>query len=503
MATGDAQAGETGRRAICRGALLAVALQWSLRLVGLVSVFILARLLTPEDFGVAGLAMATVALVEIFSVIGLRQALLRIPAPDRSHLDTAWTIQLLLFGALAVLLVALAPLAAAFYGEPALAAVIAVLASRFLFLGIVNIGIVQFDRELDFGRDLRMRIGARLISFAATIAAALALRSYWALVIGLVLQSALFAAASYFAHPYRPRWSLARRAELLGVSGWMFLQFAAQIFHFQVERLVIGRFGGMHLLGLYSVSKDLSSIFTQEIATALNRVTFVTTARSGRSLAEAPERVALMLGAYAMIAAPLGLGLAAAADTIVAVLLGAQWLAAAPLLQWVAPASAFYAVYKLIASSLQAAGLERRAALMTLAGAVAAAAAVTGTALAGGGAVAIALTALAVATVLLAAGTLVIARVAGVAVLGPAAAVARPFAAAAAMLVLVRLAGPDSGIAALDLALEVTLGAGVYAAALWLLWVAAGRPAGAEAEALSLLERFVPRRGGAAGRPAG
>jgi O-antigen/teichoic acid export membrane protein len=431
-------------------------------------------------------------LVEIFSVIGLRPALLRIPSPDRSHLDTAWTIQLLLFGALGIVLVALAPLAAAFYGEPALAAVIAVLASRFLFLGIVNIGIVEFDRELDFGRDLRMRIGARLISFAATVAAAVLLRSYWALVIGLVLQSALFAGASYVAHPYRPRWSLARRGELLGVSGWMFLGFAAQVVHHQVERLAIGRFGAMHLVGLYSVSKDLSAIFTQEIATALNRVTFVTTARSGRSLAEAPERVALMLGAYAMIAAPLGLGLAAAADNIVAVLLGPQWLAAAPLLQLVAPASAFYAVYKLIASSLQAAGLERRAALMTCTGAVAAAVAVTATALAGGGAAAIALSALAVASALLAAGTLVIAHVAGLAVIGPAAAVARPFAAAAAMLVLVRLTDADSGIAALDLALEVALGAAVYAVGLRLLWVAAGRPAGAEAEAAGLIDRISP-----------
>ena len=157
----------------------------------------------------------------------------------------------------------------------------------------------------------------------------------------------------------------------------------------------------------------------------------------------------------------------------------------------------------MIASSLQAAGLERRAALMTLAGAVAAAVAVTAAALAGGGAVAIALTALAVALMLLAAGMMVIARVAGVAVLGPAAAVARPFAAAAAMLVLVRLAGPASGIAAFDLALEVALGAGVYAAGLWLLWVAAGRPAGAEAEAMLLLERFIRPLGGAAARPAG
>lgn len=476
-----------------RGAVLAIALQWSLRLIGLVSVFILARLLAPEDFGMAGLAMATVALVEIFSVIGLRQALLRIAAPDRSHLDTAWTIQLLLFGGLAVPLVALAPLAARFYEEPALAPVIIVLAVRFLFLGLVNIGIVEFDRELDFARDLRMRVGARLIAFVATVAAALLLRSYWALVFGLVLQSALLAAASWLAHPYRPRFSLARRRELLGVSVWMFLGFAGQVCHHQVERLVIGRFGAMHLVGLYSVSKDLASIFTQEIATALNRVTFVTTARNG-PLADAPERLVRMLGAYAMIAAPLGLGLSAAADNVVAVLLGGQWLAAAPLLQLVAPASALYAVYKLIASSLQACGLERRAALLTCTGAGSAAAVVGSVAVAGGEAPAVALAALAVAAALLAAGLGVIAAVAGIAVLRLAAAVARPFVAAAAMLVLVRLAGPAGGFALLDLLIQAAIGAAAYFGALALLWIAAGRPAGAEAEAACFVEHWLRGR---------
>ncbi|HEX8640006.1 MAG TPA: oligosaccharide flippase family protein [Allosphingosinicella sp.] len=478
-----------GRGAVYKSAALAVALQWSMRLIGLVSVFILARLLSPQDFGIAGLAMASVALVEIFSVIGLRQALLRIPAPERSHLDTAWTIQLLLFGILGLVLLALAPLAARFYEEPALGPVIAILSSRFLFLGLVNIGIVDFDRNLEFGRDLRMRVGARLISFAVTVTAAVLLRSYWALVIGLVLQSAMFTAASYAAHPFRPRLSLARRSELLSVSGWMFLGFSGQVLHHQIERLVIGRFGGMHLVGLYSVSKDLSAIFTQEIATALNRVTFVTTARSGQKLSEAPERLVTMLGAYAMIAAPLGLGLAASAEDGLAVLLGSQWLDAATLLQLIAPASALYAVYKLIASSLQAAGYVRGVAAMTCGGAAAAAVAVGTVGFRSHDAVAMALAALAVSGGVLLVGTIVLSRVARSSLISLVIPIVRPFLAAVAMLVLVRVADPSSGSAVLDLTVEVLTGAAAFSSMLFLLWLASGRPAGAEAEAVDFLRR--------------
>lgn len=482
---------EYGRAAVYRGAATAVALAWSMRLIGLVSVLVLARLLSPADFGIVGLAAAFIALIEVFSSLGLRQALLRTRDPDRSHYDTAWTIQLLVFVGLAVLVAALGPLAASFYQEPALGPVLAVLSLRFLLYGLINIGIVDFDRNLDFGRDLRMRLVSRIGGLVATVALAVWLQSYWALAIGLVCQSALHVVASYVAHPFRPRFSLARRSEMLGVSIWILIASAAQVAHRQVERLVIGRFAAIDLVGLYSVSKDLSAIFTEEIATALNRVTFVTTARTGRPLRDTPDRLPTMLGAYAMIAAPLGLGLAATAEDAVAVLLGDQWAGAAPLLQLIAPASALYAVYKLIASSLQASGMEKGAASLSCAGAAVAAAALIAAALNGGGAIVIAATALIVSAALLATGTLVIARVARTSAMRLGGAVVRPFTAALAMLVLVRAAAPETGSPILDLAFAAAAGGAAYFAALLLGWIATGRPRGAESDAVTLAAELL------------
>lgn len=482
-----------GSARIYKSALLAVAMQWSLRLVGLFSVFILARLLTPQDFGIVGLATATVALVELFSVIGLRQALLRLETPERSHLDTAWTLQLIIFSGLAMVLLGLAPIAAWFYSEPLLGPVIAVLASRFLFLAIVNVGIVDFDRNLDFGGDMRMRLGARLAAFVFTVAFAVLLQSYWALVIGLVLSSAFFAAASYICHPYRPGLSLARRRELLGVSWWMFLTYCGQMIHFQFERLVIGRFASMNLVGFYAVSQDLASMFTQEISTALNRITFVTTAHSERPLSESAGRIGTMLGAYAMIAAPLGLGLAATSDAAVAVLLGPQWAGAAPLLELIAVASAFHAVFKVITTSFQAGGREKLAAGITGAGLGALALAVGLVVAWRGGAMAIATAALVVAAAMLVAGVIALAAVARASSLSFAAHIARPFLAAGLMLVAVRALEPSTGIPFADLAIEVILGAAVFAVTLGVIWIAAGRPAGAEAESLRLIAKLRER----------
>jgi O-antigen/teichoic acid export membrane protein len=472
------------RNSLYRSAVLAVTLQWLMRLIGLISVFILARLLEPKDFGIMGLAVAALALVEILGAVGIWQALLRIKEWDREHLDTAWTIQLIVFGTMGLLALATAPLVGYLYGQPALTAVLAVLSLRFLVLGLANIGVVEFDRQLAFGRDLRMRIGSRLASFVVAIAAAFWFRNYWALVIGLLAQNSFFSIATYLCHPFRPRLSLKRRAELLGTSLWIFVHTVSQTVQLQIERLVMGRFGSAHVIGLFSVSKDVSEIFTQEIATALNRVTFVTVARDDQPLSESPLRTAQILGAYAMIAAPMGFGLAATAESFIHLLLGAEWDAAAPFMKIVAVYSAFYAVYKVIASSLQAAGFARQAAYMSGAGAICLAVTVAGAAWIRPDSMTVAFAAFAANFLMLASGIVVIARYSGQNPFRLGLHVFRPFAAAAAMAAAVRLLGPDSGNSILDLAGGVAVGVVAYPLFLIGLWWASGRPRGGESEAL-------------------
>lgn len=476
-------------RTVYRSAATAIVITWSLRLIGLVSILVLARVIAPKDFGIVALAMSVLAVVDIFSALGLRQALLRIGKPERAHYDTAWTIQLLVLSVLAAVLIAIGPLAARFYDEPALGTLIAVLACCFVIDGLANIGVVDFERHLDFGRDLRMRVSVRLTTFAVTVSAALILQNYWALVIGTVLQSVANAVASYIFHPFRPRFSLAKRTELLGVSLWMFLASACQTIHQQIEKIVVGRITTRNIVGFYSVSRDLSSIFTEEIATALNRVTFVTTARTGRPLSADPDRLPSMLGAYGLITAPLGFGLAATAEQAVPLLLGPRWADAAPFLLVIAPACALYAVYKLIVVTLQASGDARAAALLSFAGAMSMVLIAATIALSGHGARAVAVGALLATMALLASGIILLARKAETGVLRLLMSVARPFVAATLMMLVLR--GFDTGnMAAFAVfAIKALAGAALFAVAVSALWVGQGRPDGAEKVVFTLLRR--------------
>jgi O-antigen/teichoic acid export membrane protein len=473
------------RATLYRSAALAIALQWGVRAIGLVSVVALARLLRPEDFGVVAIALSAAAFVELFGWIGLRQALLRVSDPDRSHYDTAWTIQLILFSILAVAMIGMAPLAARFYGNPAVTGILCAMSLRMVALAVSNIGIVEFERHMTFGRDMAMRLGVRISSLAVSLIAAVILRNYWALVIGMLAQSIFWAIGTYVAHPYRPRLSLARRAEILGVSLWMFVSTFSEWIQSQVERLVLGRFAPTATIGLYSVSKDLSNIFTQEIATALNRVTFVTVARGE---ARDGAGVATVIGAYAAIVAPLAAGLVATAPDTIAVLLGAKWLPAAPLMRIIALYTGVQAVSLMVVSVLQASDQARRAASLNIAGALLSA---LGIGFAGWQfrtPEAVAIAALTVNSLMLATGIAILAVNAKASMLGLASNLLRPILAASAMtFVLMRLLAVETGSPFVDLTIQVVIGIVAYAAALSLLWFASGRPAGAEREAAQLI----------------
>src|SRR5690348_6830175 len=96
-----------------------VAMRWAVRGIGLVSTMILARLLTPHDFGLVAKAMLVVGILEIMAETGQRLAIIRHSEPTRAHYDTAWTIGLIVNGSLALAMFIAAPLAQLLFHEPA------------------------------------------------------------------------------------------------------------------------------------------------------------------------------------------------------------------------------------------------------------------------------------------------------------------------------------------------------------------------------------------------
>lgn len=478
------------RSAFLKGAAWATAMRWSVKLIGLGSTLIVARLLSPADYGVVAMAMLLIGFVEIWLALGLDVALIQNQNVTREHYDTAWTIRLLQSLAVAATLALVAPLAAAYFREPRVAMVTWVICGGVIVAGFANIGPVTFRKEMRFDKEFGLNVSARLASAIVAVVAAIWLRSYWALVIGVCASYVLGTLMSYVWHPYRPRFSLRRFHELWGYSKWMLGYNIAVFADSRADEMVVGRIGDAQQFGLYNVASELGQMPSSELGAAVNRAALPALAliqdEAGRIRAAALN----LLGATSTITLPAGIGLAFVSTDLVRLILGEQWLGAAPVLAVIA----IYAAVRTTSSSpynlFLAIGRPAIPAVLTwvslavfllVALSLGVQHGLLGVAysrLTGGVAVTVLAWILAI-------------RHTSITPLDILRYLWRPILASIAMWAVLELVSPLSATTLINLILTVLLGAGVYVAALGLAWVVASKPDGIERIVMGRLQAML------------
>jgi len=333
------------RRKLATGASWMVAVRIVDRTLGLVSTIILARLLVPKDFGLVAMATSVLALLELTSNFGFDIALIRQSGTDRTQYDTAWTFNALLGLGITIALIALAYPAARFYGEPRVVGVIFALAAAPLIQGFENIGVVMFRKELNFRAEFMWLTGKRLAGLAVVLPLAFVLRSYWALVIGIMAGRLAGVLLSYGAHPYRPRISIASRRDLLGFSKWILLLSMLQFLLQRCADLIVGRTLGAGPLGIYNVALEVASLPTTELVAPINRAVYPAFAKIAGDRAQLKHEYLAVIGIIALFALPAASGLAAVAAQVVPLLLGEKWVEAVPLIKVLAVLGAVQFAY--------------------------------------------------------------------------------------------------------------------------------------------------------------
>lgn len=333
-----------------------IAARWAMRLIGLVSTMILARLLAPDDFGLIALALLAYGLLETLSYAGVDLALMRQGNDSREHYDTAWTIQVLQGVFIAACLAVAAPFVAAYFDEPRAKAVIWWIAVRAPIESLQNIGVVAFRKELDFAKEFRFTLISKLLGFFAVVGAALWLRNYWALVIGSIFGALLGVALSYVMHPYRPRWSLARFGEIWTFSQWLVISRVGSYLNRKCDEFIVGGQAGTAAMGSYHVAQEIATLPSNEIVMPVRRAMFPSLARLAGQPDEYTRAVLSSFSGVAAICLFVSITLALVAPELVAVMLGSKWPEAAPLMRWLALFGGFSALMLVLEVPLWVAG---------------------------------------------------------------------------------------------------------------------------------------------------
>lgn len=316
----------TGRS--IRGGGIALSAQFIRFAMQTVSTVVLARLLTPDDYGVVAMAAVVIGFAQVFASAGLSAATVQRELITREQVDSLFWVNLAVSGVIAGGVLVSAPLVAAFYRSPPLAAVTAALSASFVLSGIT----VQHDallrRHMEFRSLAVIQVGAQLVSIVVTLVLALLDCGYWALV-GGSLSSALASSVLTFYYcpfvPRRPRRGTGIRGMLL-FGGHLTAFDVVNYFGRTADNILVGRFLGADALGLYSRAYSLFMLPISQIREPVAQVGMPALS----ALREQPERFrryySRVLNVMAVLTVPLGVYCALEAEFLVRVLLGSQWI---------------------------------------------------------------------------------------------------------------------------------------------------------------------------------
>jgi PST family polysaccharide transporter len=330
---------QLGRTAL-RGGLVTGAAQAVRMLVQLASVVVLARLLIPEDFGLVASVGPIVAFVGLFQNLGLQSAVIQRKEIGESQLNQVFWITTFVGLVCTVVIVALSPAVAVFYGDQRMTAITIAAALPLLLGSLTALPLALMNRHMKFGQLALNDVYAAIVGLLVAAAAAYFGMGYWSLVIGPAASAAIALMAAWWATrwmPGRPDFRVDRDIISFGanLTGFNLVNFFSR----NLDNILIGRYSGPVELGYYDRAYKLLLFPLQNITQPLSRVMIPLMSRIQDDKARFRDIYMRTNWLLAMVTMPGIAALTLAAQPTVSILFGEQWLPVAPIFVWLGIAS--------------------------------------------------------------------------------------------------------------------------------------------------------------------
>ncbi|MDS0281596.1 lipopolysaccharide biosynthesis protein [Haloarcula onubensis] len=294
----------------------------------LIMLVVLARLLSPTQFGLMGISLLLLSGTRKFSRFGLDAALIQKKEKNvDSYLNTTWCLEigrgLLLFG----VLYAIAPFAATQFGEPNAEPLIRTLGLVPLLHGLRNPAVVYFEKDLAFHKSFIYQASGGLAQLIVGIGYALYSPTVWALVAASLAKPTVRTTVSYLLDDFRPwpRPDLGAAKELIEFGKWMTGGSILGFLSSEGDDAFVGWFLSATALGFYQYAYRMADLPATQMSGVLSQVTFPAYSELQRDLGEVRSAVLQTTRLTAFFAFPMAFGIALVAPSFVPVVLGEQW----------------------------------------------------------------------------------------------------------------------------------------------------------------------------------
>jgi O-antigen/teichoic acid export membrane protein len=322
------------------------------------TMIILARLLSPTDYGLQAMVLTLTNFLSLFKDAGLSAASIQRENLTHEEISTLFWINVAVGTFLAILLASVAPLLADFYKEPRLLRITLASASIFVFnsLGVQHIALL--NRTMRFGAWVKIDVSANVIGATVAIGMAALGFGYWSLICQNISIPIAAMTGSWIAMPWLPgraRWTPALRS-MVRFGGTVTLNSIVTYVAYNTEKVLLGRFWGAASLGLYSRAYQLVSLPVQQLMGAVGAVAFPILSRMQTDAERLRRSYLKSHSVVVAITVPVVISCALFANEIVRILLGEKWIRVALILRLLSPTILVWALINPISWLLRSTG---------------------------------------------------------------------------------------------------------------------------------------------------
>lgn len=319
---------------------------------------ILARLLSPSDYGIVAMVVIFFAIAQTFVDSGFSNAIVRKKDRTESDLSTCFYFNILVGFVFYILLFLCSPFIAEFYGQPILSPIVKISGLNVLINSLCIVQQAQFTIRIDFKTQAKVTLTSTVISGILGILLAYLGYGVWALVWQGVTGSFVRMILFWILSKWRPRESFSKDSfhYLFGYGSKLLASGLLDTTYNNIYPIVIGKFYSPAQLGNFSRAQGWASLPSSNITGILQRVTFpvLTEMQDDNERLATNYRKLLRLSAFVVF--PLMMLLAAIASPLVRVVITSKWDACVPYLQIICFAKMWYPIHAINLNLLQVKG---------------------------------------------------------------------------------------------------------------------------------------------------
>lgn len=346
-------------------------LRFITKTAGFVKIILLARLLTPEQFGAFSIALLVVGILEIFTETGVNVILVQERSFDK-FIHSAWIISIIRGVVISFIIALSAPYIATFFHTPSSIGLLYVISFAPLLKGFVNPATIRFQKELSFQTEFLFRSPGIAIDAIVSVVSCFLLRSPLGIILGMLLGIVVDLILSFLIAKPRPHFVLERQS-----LGWLFNRgkwiTASGIFNYifhNADNVVVGRMLGAGPLGIYQIAYSLSIVPITEIAEVFSRVIFPVFTKISGDKHRLRSAFIKTIAVVSILSIPYGVLLSLFPKEIVSLVLGASWLPAKDILPILATFGTIRAISGTTSALFLAVGKQEYVTLVTFISAI-------------------------------------------------------------------------------------------------------------------------------------